>query len=390
MIEHSNDERHVLHMDLDTFFVSVERLKDARLKGKPIIIGGTNGRGVVASCSYETRQYGVRSGMPMRTALAKCPEAIVIKGDHDHYSHYSDVISEIMAESLPVFEKASIDEFYADMTGMDRFFGCMQYAHEVRQTILKETGLPISMGLSVNKLVSKMGCGEAKPNGELNIDHGKEKGFIAPLHISKLPGVGSKTLPQLLSMGVKRIALLREIPRVYLEREFGQSGIALHKKAHAIDETPVIPYSERKSVSTERTFQVDTIDVRFLKAKLVNMTEQLAFELREKYQLTGCVTVKIRYTDFKTYTKQKVIPYTNQEKTLIESAEDVFFELYNRRQLVRLIGVKFSKLVPGNHQMDLFLDNLKHINLDLAVDQMRKRFGANAVSRAIGLNTPSK
>jgi len=380
-----DNERHILHMDLDTFFVSVERLKDSKLENKPIIIGGTSGRGVVASCSYETRKYGVRSGMPMRTALAKCPEAIVIRGDHDHYSYYSDVISEIMADSLPIFEKASIDEFYADMSGMDRFFGCFKYAREVRQTILRETGLPISLGLSINKLVSKIGCGEAKPNGTINIEHGNEQGFIAPLHVQKLPGVGPKTLPQLVSMGVNRIAVLRKIPLIYLEREFGNFGVDLHKKAQAIDQTPVVPYSDRKSISTERTFQTDTINVRFLKAKLVNMTEQLAFELRDKHCLTGCITVKIRYTDFKTYTRQKRIAYTNQEKPLIQYAQDIFTELYNRRQLVRLIGIKFSKLVPGSHQMDLFLDNTRNINLDQAVDRMRKRFGSHAILRAVGL-----
>ncbi len=380
-----DDERHILHMDLDTFFVSVERLKDSKLENKPIIIGGTSGRGVVASCSYETRKYGVRSGMPMRTALAKCPEAIVIRGDHDHYSYYSDVISEIMADSLPIFEKASIDEFYADMTGMDRFFGCFKYARELRQTILRETGLPISLGLSINKLVSKIGCGEAKPNGTINIEHGNEQGFIAPLHVQKLPGVGPKTLPQLVSMGVNRISVLRKIPLIYLEREFGNFGVDLHKKAQAIDQTPVVPYSDRKSISTEHTFQTDTINVKFLKAKLVNMTEQLGFELRDKHCLTGCVTVKIRYTDFKTYTRQKRIAYTNQEKPLIQYAEDIFTELYNRRQLVRLIGVKFSKLVPGSHQMDLFLDNTRNINLDQAVDRMRKRFGSHAILRAVGL-----
>lgn len=381
----SDTNRHILHMDLDTFFVSVERLKDSRLKGKPIITGGTNGRGVVASCSYETRKFGVRSGMPVRTALNKCPEAIVIRGDHEKYSYYSDVISDIIAEHVPVFEKASIDEFYADMTGMDRFFGCLQYAHELRETILKETTLPISMGLSINKLVSKMGCSEAKPNGELNIEKGAEKNFIAPLPIQKLPGVGPRLLPRLSSMGINRIAMLRKIPVLYLEREFGKPGIHLYKKAHAIDQTPVVPYSERKSISTERTFQTDTIDTEYLSSKLVNMVEQLSFKMRREHRLTGCVTVKIRYTDFNTYTRQKLIPYTNQERRLIRCAHEIFEQLYQRRQLVRLIGVRFSKLVPGHHQMDLFLDDSKNINLDLAVDRVRRRFGSKAILRATGL-----
>ena len=375
--------RHILHMDLDTFFVSVERRKDPRLNKKPVIIGGSSGRGVVASCSYETRQFGVRSGMPMRTALAKCPEAYVVKGDHEQYSYYSDMISELVSERVPVFEKASIDEFYADMTGMDRFFGCYRYAQELREEVLKEIGLPISMGLSINKLVSKVSCGEAKPNGALHIPGQEAKPFLGPLHVQKLPGVGPKLLPQLSSMGVSRINMLRRIPRFYLEQEFGKAGIALHKKAHAVDETPVVPYSERKSLSTERTFQTDTIDADFLQARIVAMVEQLAFQLRQQQRLTGCVTVKIRYTDFKTYTRQQVIPYTNQEQTLIQTAKEFFAELYNRRQLVRLIGVKFSKLVPGSHQMDLFLDDARQLNLDQAMDRVRQRYGHDAVARAV-------
>lgn len=380
-----SEGRHILHMDLDTFFVSVERRKDPRLQSKPVIIGGSSGRGVVASCSYETRQFGVRSGMPMRTALAKCPEAYVVKGDHEQYSQYSDMISELVAERVPVFEKASIDEFYADMTGMDRFFGCYRYAKELRQEVLKEIGLPISMGLSINKLVSKVGCGEAKPNGDLHIPGQQAKPFLGPLHVRKLPGVGPKLLPQLSSMGVSRINMLRRIPQFYLQQEFGQAGMSLYKKAHAIDETPVVPFSERKSLSTERTFHTDTIDIAFLQAKVTGMIEQLAFQLREQQRLTGCVTVKLRYTDFKTYTRQQVIPYTNQERTLIQTAKEVFAQLYNRRQLVRLVGVKFSKLVPGNQQMDLFLDDTRYLNLDQAMDRMRRRFGKKAVARAESL-----
>jgi DNA polymerase-4 len=197
--------RSVLHLDLDTFFVSVERLKNRQLQRKPIIIGGTGSRGVVASCSYEARAYGVHSAMPMQMARRLCPAAIYIRGDMESYSRYSGLITDIISEKVPLLEKASIDEFYADMSGMDRFFGIFNYAQELKQTILKESGLPISFGLSVNKLISKMATNEGKPAGNVWVDSGREKGFIAPLSIRKIPAIGKVTFQQLSAMGVKKM-----------------------------------------------------------------------------------------------------------------------------------------------------------------------------------------
>ena len=204
--------RTILHLDLDTFFVSVERKLDSRLKHKPILVGGLSDRGVVAACSYETRGYGVHSGMPMRMARELCPEAVVIRGNAGTYSKHSDEVTDIIREQVPLFEKSSIDEFYADLSGMDRFFGCYRYATELRQRIIRETGLPISFGLSVNKVVSKMATGEAKPNNQLKIDFGYEKPLLAPLSIKKIPMVGDKTYQTLRNLGLRQIRTLQEMP----------------------------------------------------------------------------------------------------------------------------------------------------------------------------------
>ena len=240
----------VVHYDLDTFFVSVERLQNSKLIGKPVIIGGTSDRGVVSSCSYETRLFGVRSGMPMKLARRLCPEAVQIRGDMESYSRHSDVVTQIIAERAPVYEKASIDEHYLDITGMDRFFGCMKWAQELRHTIIKESGLPISFGLSVNKTVSKIATGEAKPNGEKEVQQRFVQPFLDPLSIRKIPMVGAKTYYLLRSMGIETIHTLAEIPMEMMQQVLGENGIIMRKKAHGIDNTPVKPYSEQKSNST--------------------------------------------------------------------------------------------------------------------------------------------
>lgn len=376
--------RAVLHLDLDAFFASVEVLKNSTLAGKPVIIGGTGGRGVVASCSYEARRFGVHSAMPMSMALRLCPDAVVIRGDMEDYSRYSRLITDIIAEEAPLFEKASIDEFYLDLTGMDKYFGCWKWSGELRQRIMKESGLPVSLGLSVNKLVSKVGAGEAKPNGALLVENGTEKGFLAPLPVGKLPGAGKETAQKLARMGVRKVQTLAEIPPRLLQREFGKHGLSLWKKANAIDNSPVVPYHEAKSISAERTFQTDTTDMRFLHDKLNKLVSQLAFELRKQQKLTSCVTVKIRYTDFSTYTRQMTIPYTASDRTLLAHARSLFDKLFDRRQLIRLIGVRFSGLVHGSPQLNLFEDSTEEIRLLESMDKIRRRFGSKAIIRGAG------
>lgn len=379
-------DRAILHLDLDSFFVSVECLKNTALLGKPLLIGGTSNRGVVASCSYEARRFGVHSAMPMKMALRLCPQAIVLRGDMDSYSKYSGIVTDIIAEEAPVYEKASIDEFYLDLSGMDRHFGCFRWSSGLRDKIISESGLPISFGLSVNKTVSKIGTGEAKPNGTRDIPNGTEKGFIAPLPVGKIPGVGDQTHKKLNFMGVRTIDTLSKIPIRLLEREFGKPGRTLWERANAIDPTPIVPYHEQKSMSKERTFMEDTLDIVMIKHLLLDMADKLSFELRAANKLTSTVTVKIRYADFNTYTKQKNIAYTANDRLLGQHVLDIFDRLYERRQLIRLIGVKYSGLVQGSYQINLFDDTIEHIHLMQQMDRIRRRFGADAVMRASGLH----
>lgn len=372
----------ILHLDLDTFYVSVERLIQPALKHRPLLVGGTSDRGVVAACSYETRGFGVHSGMPMRMAKQLCPEAVVIRGNAGTYSKHSDVVTEIIKEQVPVFEKSSIDEFYADLTGMDRFFGSYKYATELRKKIIKETGLPISFGLSVNKVVSKVATNEAKPNNQIKIDFGYEKPFLAPLSIKKIPMVGDKTYQTLRNLGIRQVKTVQEMPKDVIRQVLGANGVLIWKRAQGIDNTPVVPFNERKSISTERTFDKDTIDVVKLKGILTAMTENLAYQLRRGEKLTACITVKIRYSDFNTYSKQKRIAYTSADHILIPKVMELFQSLYNKRMLVRLVGVRFSHLVSGNYQINLFEDTEETLNLYQAMDKVRQRFGDRAVLRA--------
>jgi DNA polymerase-4 len=379
-------DRAILHLDLDSFFVSVECLKNSSLRGKPLLIGGTSSRGVVASCSYEARRFGVHSAMPMKMALRLCPQAIVLRGDMDSYSKHSRIVTDIITEQAPTYEKASIDEFYLDLTGMDKHFGCFKWSTELRQTIIRESGLPISFGLSVNKTVSKVGTGEAKPNGTKHIPNGTEKGFLAPLPVKKIPGIGEYTHKKLSFMGVRTIEVLSQIPARLLEREFGKPGRTLWERANAIDDTPIVPFHEQKSISKEHTFTEDTLDLRMIKNIFLYMADKLSFELRAAGKLTSTITVKIRYADFNTYTKQKSIPYTTNDRILGQHILDLFDKLYERRQLIRLIGVKYSGLVQGNYQINLFDDTIEHIRLMEQMDSIRRRFGADAVMRASGLH----
>jgi DNA polymerase-4 len=377
--------RSVVHLDLDTFFVSVERLVNRNLNGKPVVIGGMSDRGVVASCSYEARTYGVHSAMPMKIARMLCSDAIFIRGDMELYTRYSHMVSEIIGERAPLYEKASIDEFYIDITGLDRFFGCMKWTRELREIVTKKTGLPISFGLSVNKTVSKIATGEAKPNGEKEVPPNIVRPFLYPLSINKIPMIGEKTYHLLRSMGIATMGTLSMVPPEMMEKVLGKNGLVIWDKANGIDNTPVFPYSERKSISTERTFDEDTIDIVRLKEILVSMVEKLAFEMRCKQRLTSCVTVKIRYSNFDTHTLQKHIPYTAFDHQLIPVVKELFDRLYQRRMLIRLIGVRFSHLVQGVQQLNVFEDTPKTVNLYKAMDKLRNRYGRRSVQRAIGL-----
>lgn len=382
-------DRAIVHMDLDTFFVSCERLVNSELKGIPLIIGGGD-RGVVASCSYEARYFGVRSAMPMKLALSLCPQAKVVRGDMDLYSRLSHQVAEVMEEKAPVLEKASIDEFYLDVSGIDKYFGTYKWTKELANTVMKETGLPISYALSVNKTVSKIATGEGKPNGNLQVPGDLVRPFLNPLSIRKIPMLGEVTFTLLSRIGIRNIKTLAEMPQEILQQMIGKNGLDLWKKANGIDNTPVQPFRERKSVSSENTFSQDTIDLFKIRSILIGMVEKLAFQLRNEKWLTSTVTVKLRYANFDTQTKQCRVAYTSADHTLIRTVLELFDKLYDRRMRIRLVGVQFGGLVHGTYQIDLFEDTMEMMSLYQTMDRIKKRFGSDAVGRCVGTTLKSK
>lgn len=380
----TDPNRNIIHLDLDTFFVSVERRINPKLIGKPVLVGGNGDRGVVASCSYEARKFGIRSAMPMKVALRLCSHAVVVRGDYEAYSKYSNLVTDVIRDRVPLFEKSSIDEFYVDMTGMEKFFGCSLYSKELKEAIYNESGLPISYALASNKLIGKVATNEVKPNGQLEIPFGNERSYLAPLKVDRLPGVGDKTKILLINMGIHKIETLAQIPIPLMINLLGKPGIDLHRKANGIDESPVVPFHEAKSISTEQTFQQDTIDLKFLNAELVRMTEKIAFQLRSENKLTGCITVKIRYSDFDTLTSQKTVAFSNQDHVILQTVKELFVKVNTRRLLIRLIGVKFSNLIPGNYQINLFQDSQEKISLYQRIDSIKRQFGEKFIQKASG------
>jgi len=377
----NNQDKNIIHMDLDSFFVSVERLREPKLNGIPLLIGGSSNRGVVASCSYEARKFGIHSAMSMKVAKRLCPHATVIGGDSEQYSKFSNLVTDVIAEQVPLYEKSSIDEFYIDLSGMERFYSSYLLAQKIKKDIKKHSGLNISFGHSINKTVSKVATNESKPNGYCKVEQGSERFFLSPLTVNKIPQVGAKTYHTLRSMGVIKVQTLQQMPMNLIENVLGKNGRSIWQKAQGVDHSPVRPYSEQKSMSAERTFSQDTTNVTQLKSILVGMTERLAFKLRKQKKLTACIAVKIRYSDFDTQTMQCRITYTSSDHVLIIKAKELFDKLYQRRMLIRLIGVRFSHLVGGGYQINLFDDTEEMINLYQAMDKIRLRFGDDKVRR---------
>lgn len=375
--------KHIVHFDLDSFFVAVEILLDPALKGKPVIVGGSAERGVVSTCSYEARKFGVHSAMPMRKAMQLCPQAIVLKGQGSEYSKYSRWVTDIIAEKVPLFEKASIDEFYCDLTGMDKFFGVTKYAQELRDTIIKETGLPISCGLSTAKFISKIATNEAKPNGFLQVPPGKEKEFLWPLSIDKINGVGAQTSITLKKMNLFTMKDIALTPVEVLERKIGAWGRSLWNKANGIGSAEIVTDWEQKSMSRENTFHENLTDIEVLHSQLVRLTEKVAYDLRSDEKLSGCIAVKIRYNDFETITRQETISYTSLDDLLIKKAKNIFTRAYQKGRPIRLLGVRLSQLIPFTVQMELFNNNAQKLSLYKAVDDIKDKFGSKAVKKAV-------
>jgi DNA polymerase-4 len=374
-------QRIIAHLDLDTFFVSVELLNHPEHVGKPCFVGGRD-RGVVTSASYEARKFGVRSGMPSRKALQLCPQAIVLNFSRGEYSRYSRWVTQIIAEKAPLFEKASVDEFYIDLTGMQKFFNPLQWTIDLRAQIMEETKLPISFGMASNKMMAKIATDEAKPNGYLQVPFGKEKEFLAPMKVSKIPGVGEHTFEVLKAMGIATIKDISEKTKEELEERLGKWGIDLWYKSQGIHNGEVTPYHEAKSVSSEHTFNENKVDFDYLKSELVRLSEKIAYELRQDGKVAGCISVKLRYSNFETTSKQTTVPYTCADDEIIPIAKELFDKLYKRGEPVRLLGVRLSELTNDAIQTNLFDDVERKTDLYKAIDDVKDRFGKNALNRA--------
>jgi DNA polymerase-4 len=353
------------------------------------LVGGYE-RGVVAACSYEARKFGIHSAMPMKKALQLCPHAIVTMSSRDQYSKYSRWVTEIISSKVPLFEKASIDEFYIDFTGMDKFFGVRKYAEELRHFIISETGLPLSAGLSSARFISKMATNEAKPNGFLEIPHGKEMEFLWPLAIEKINGVGKQTEMQLKSFGLYTIEDIARTPVEIMERYAGKWGVSLWHKAHGIGSAEIVTNWEQKSISHENTFDQDHTDLDLLNRELVRLTEKTAYALREDEKMAGCISIKIRYSDFETISRQETIDYTALDDVLIERVKELFQKSVEKGRPIRLLGVRFSHMIPISTQMSLFENNAGKLNLYRAVDDIKDKFGSHAVSKAVSAKRRKK
>jgi DNA polymerase-4 len=382
----SEPVRHIAHFDLDAFFVEVEVLKDPTLRGRPLIVGGSRERGVVTTCSYEARAFGVRSAMPMGQALQRCPQAVVLPGSRGDYSRYSRWVTDIIGDSAPCFEKASIDEFYVDLTGLDRFHDVLGWTVALRERIRRETGLPISFGLAANKLVAKMATNEAKPNGYLHIPQGREGEFLAPLPVGRMPGIGDHAERRLRELGITTLGELAAYPTPVLASTLGRWAAELQRRAAGHHEGAVQPYHVAKSVSTENTFSTDTADMAFLQAELVRMTEKVAAQLRARNLMAGCIAVKLRNPDFETTSKQLSIAYTCYDDELIPLSRDLFRKLHPPGTPVRLLGVRLSELTGQARQTNLFSDPARKQGLYRAIDAVRARFGSDALTRGGALH----
>jgi DNA polymerase IV len=371
----------IAHFDMDAFFVSVECLKDPSLKGKPLLVGGHSDRGVVAACSYEARKYGIHSAMPMRKAKLLCPHATVVSGSRGDYGLYSRYVTEIIAAKAPLFEKASIDEFYLDLTGMDKYYNVFEWTKELRKEITDKTMLPVSFGLSSTKMIAKIAANEAKPNGYLFVPFGREKEFLAPLPVSKIPGVGESLQQTLKNIGIVTIGDLQHREEKEMEKILGKTGVDLLKRARAEHRGTVQQYYEAKSISSENTFHEDTTDTTFLLGEIVRLTEKIGYELRDDGKLCTCVAIKIRYENFETHTRQTTIPATDFDHVLISTAKDLFHKACQKGRKVRLIGVRLSSLTTMAGQGNLFENKASFNNLYKAIDAVKDRFGKKSLKR---------
>ncbi|MDD5509677.1 MAG: DNA polymerase IV [Dehalococcoidales bacterium] len=384
--------RTIIHIDLDSFFVSVEQVLNPELKGKPVVVGGKpDRRGVVATASYEARAFGLHSGMPLATAARLCPEAIFIEGNFTKYREFSRRFMVILNAFSPFIEPMGIDEAYLDVTGFESIHGSIrQMADEMKQRIQSELGLCASVGIAGCKVVAKVASELSKPDGLIEVAQGEEQGFLAPLPVEKLPGVGKQTVKVIKGLGVHTIGALSRISPRALKSNLGAAGEMLCRYANGIDDRPVLPPGEAKSISRENTFGEDTRDHSYLEATLWAQSEKVGSDLRKKSKQAKCVTLKLRYADFSTITRSRTLREgIDTDRAIFETGLDLLERaLAKERQAVRLIGIGVSNLVELSQQATLFAPSARKLEaLNKAIDGIRDRHGFDAIQtgRAIRL-----
>jgi DNA polymerase-4 len=371
--------RTILHLDLDAFFVSVERILDPKLNGKPVIVGGDPkyGRGVVAACSYEARAFGLHSAMPIRTAYKLCPHGIYIHGHGDEYSRFSHAVENILQMYVPVIEQASIDEFYLDMTGTQKMYGSMfAFASRIQNEIWQKLNLPCSIGIGSNKTVAKIGSDCMKPKGITYILPGMEKEFLAPMPVETIPGVGKVMKQSLNNRGIYKIGDITKLPSDYFGTAFGKYGIDLWRKAHGEGTEYLTTKRTRKSISRENTFGNDVTSEKEIENTLFYLTGKVCQSLRNKGWEASTVDIKLRYSDFQTLTRAKTIKPTDDDKIIFETAWNLMSKAKTRRVGVRLIGIGVTNFSPLNEQEYLFEDSeVKRKKMLRAVTRIRDKYG---------------
>jgi DNA polymerase-4 len=375
--------RHILHIDLDAFFVSVEQVLAPELRGKPVVVGGRpDRRGVVASASYEARAFGVRAGMPLTQAYRLCPKAIFLHGSFPAYRDASEKFMAILADFSPCLEPAGLDEAYLDVTGCEAYGTPRQLALRIKERVKKELKLIASVGVASCKVVAKIASDLGKPDGLVEVAAGQEKDFLAPLPVASLPGVGKKTEQALKSMGISTIGQLATLPPEAINNRFGAAGVMIHHYANGIDNREVEPPGEAKSISRETTFAEDTLDRAFLQAILRYLCERVGAELRQESKHTRTITLKLRYADFETITRRiSSKEVTDADEVIFAGAVKLLDQALARKQkLVRLIGVGVSNLVSYGKQLYLLDSRPQRLwHLDKAIDRIRKKYGFTAI-----------
>jgi DNA polymerase-4 len=376
--------RTIFHLDMDTFFVSVERIMNPKLKGKPVVVGGDPkyGKGVVAACSYEAREYGLHSAMPIRKAYSLCPHAIYLHGHHEEYTRYSHLVKNILNKYAPVLEQASIDEFYIDFSGCKHIYGSFKtLALIIQREINNKLALPCSIGIASNKTTAKIASDFKKPNGITYISPGEEKDFLSDLPVQVIPGVGKVTLKDLNQKGIYFIRDITNLPKDYFSAAFGKYGSDLWEKASGNGTKYLSVEREQKSISHETTFLNDVLSIKKIEETLFTLSAKLSQSLKENNWIASTISFKLRYSDFNTITRARTIPHTDDPAAIYNTVRELFYKNFTRRVAIRLVGIRLTNFLGKSEQLFLFDDNFtKRERIIGAINKIRARYGFSSIS----------